>query len=78
MLLLFDWAMENLMRNSLDAMDGTGTIKAEIYRDEEYISIDLSDTGKGMSTSQFKQVFEPGYTTKKKRLCRLVPGQTHH
>lgn len=53
------------MRNSLDAMDGTGTIKAEIYRDEEYISIDLSDTGKGMSTSQFKQVFEPGYTTKK-------------
>ncbi|MBK6389081.1 MAG: HAMP domain-containing histidine kinase [Saprospiraceae bacterium] len=63
---LFDWVMENLMRNSLDAMDGTGTIKAEIYRDEEYISIDLSDTGKGMSTSQFKQVFEPGYTTKKR------------
>ncbi len=63
---LFDWVMENLMRNSLDAMDGTGTIKAEIYRDDDQICIDLSDTGKGMSSSQFKQVFEPGFTTKKR------------
>ncbi|MEP7267489.1 MAG: HAMP domain-containing sensor histidine kinase [Saprospiraceae bacterium] len=63
---LFDWVMENLMRNSLDAMDGTGTIKAEIYKDDNDICIDLSDTGKGMSSSQYKQVFEPGYTTKKR------------
>ena len=63
---LFDWVMENLMRNSLDAMDGTGTIRAEIYRDNDDICIDLSDTGKGMSSNQFKQVFEPGYTTKKR------------
>jgi signal transduction histidine kinase len=64
---LFDWVMENLMRNSLDAMDGTGTIRAEIYHEEDdYISIDLSDTGKGLLSHQFKQVFEPGYTTKKR------------
>lgn len=63
---LFDWVMENLMRNSLDAMDGTGTIKAEIYKEPDYLCIDLSDTGKGMSSNQFKQVFEPGYTTKKR------------
>jgi signal transduction histidine kinase len=63
---LFDWVMENLMRNSLDAMDGTGTIKAEIYRDDDQICIDLSDTGKGMPSGQFKQVFEPGFTTKKR------------
>jgi signal transduction histidine kinase len=63
---LFDWVMENLMRNSLDAMDGTGTIKAEIYRDDDQVCIDLSDTGKGMPSGQFKQVFEPGFTTKKR------------
>lgn len=63
---LFDWVMENLMRNSLDAMDGTGTIKAEIYKENEYLCIDLSDTGKGMAGNQYKQVFEPGYTTKKR------------
>ena len=57
--------MENLVRNSLDAMDGTGTIKAEIYHEDHYVCIDLSDTGKGLSANQFKQVFEPGYTTKK-------------
>ena len=63
---LFDWVMENLMRNSLDAMDGTGTIKAEIYKENDYLCIDLSDTGKGMAGNQYKQVFEPGYTTKKR------------
>ncbi len=63
---LFDWVMENLVRNSLDAMDGTGTIKAEIYHEDHYVCIDLSDTGKGLSANQFKQVFEPGYTTKKR------------
>ena len=63
---LFDWVMENLIRNSLDAMDGTGTIKAEIYRDDDQVCIDLSDTGKGMPSGQFKQVFEPGFTTKKR------------
>lgn len=63
---LFDWVMENLLRNSLDAMDGKGTIKADIYKDDDEICIDISDTGKGMSSNQFKQVFEPGYTTKKR------------
>jgi signal transduction histidine kinase len=47
-------------------MDGTGTIKAEIYRDDGQVCIDLSDTGKGMPSGQFKQVFEPGFTTKKR------------
>jgi signal transduction histidine kinase len=63
---LFDWVIENLLRNSLDAMDGKGTISAVINRDKNYVNIELSDTGKGIPQSKFKTVFEPGYTTKKR------------
>ncbi|MEM9928607.1 MAG: HAMP domain-containing sensor histidine kinase [Bacteroidota bacterium] len=63
---LFDWVVENLMRNALDAMEGKGEISAEVYEDPEYVYIDLSDTGKGMPASQYKRVFRPGFTTKKR------------
>jgi signal transduction histidine kinase len=63
---LFEWVVENLLRNALDAMDGTGEILAEVYEDQDYTYIDLSDTGKGIPTSKFKMVFEPGFTTKKR------------
>ncbi|MEO1515567.1 MAG: HAMP domain-containing sensor histidine kinase [Bacteroidota bacterium] len=63
---LFDWVIENLLRNALDAMDGKGSISAEVYQDNEFVYIDLSDTGKGIPSSKFKTVFQPGFTTKKR------------
>lgn len=61
---LFDWVIENLVRNALDAMDGVGTISAKVYDEDEEIIIDITDTGKGIAQAKFKTVFEPGYTTK--------------
>lgn len=63
---LFDWVIENLLRNALDAMEGQGQISVEVYDDQEFVYIDLSDTGKGIPDNKFKTVFEPGYTTKKR------------
>jgi signal transduction histidine kinase len=64
---LFDWVIENLLRNSLDAMEsGTGTIKAEVFEEKNMLCIEVSDTGKGIPTNKFKTVFQPGYTTKKR------------
>ena len=63
---LFDWVVENLLRNALDSMGGTGEIRAEIYQDNENVFLDISDTGKGIPASKFKTVFQPGYTTKKR------------
>jgi len=63
---LFDWVVENLMRNSLDSMDGKGKISSVIYEEDNYVCIDLSDTGKGIPAKNFKTVFKPGYSTKKR------------
>lgn len=62
---LFDWVVENLLRNALDAMeDGTGTISAHIYTEGKWACIDISDTGKGIPAGKFGMVFKPGYSTK--------------
>jgi len=62
---LFNWVIENIMRNALDALEeGTGTIAWEIHDKPEQVEIDISDTGKGIASSKLKTVFEPGYTTK--------------
>ena len=61
---LFDWVLENLIRNALDAMEGKGVIGAEVYEDPNYVFIDISDTGKGMSSKQAGNIFKPGFTTK--------------
>ena len=63
---LFDWVIENLIRNSLDAMGPVGKISASVKEENNYIVIDLSDTGKGIPTNKQKMVFEPGFTTKKR------------
>jgi len=63
---LFDWVVENLMRNSLDAMDGKGVISARVYDLGNQINIDISDTGKGIPSSKFGKVFKPGYSTKQR------------
>ncbi len=63
---LFDWVIENVLRNAIDSMDGKGAIKANVSQDKNYVYIDLSDTGKGIPSTNFKKVFEPGFTTKKR------------
>lgn len=63
---LFDWVIENLIRNALDAMNGKGTITAEVSVDDSFVYVNMSDTGKGIAPSRFKTVFSPGYTTKKR------------
>lgn len=64
---LFDWVVENLLRNAIDAMEkGQGKISAKIYEDEKYVNVDISDTGKGIPAGKFKSVFKPGYSTKKR------------
>ena len=63
---LFEWVVENLLRNSLDAMGGTGTISARVQKDGDFVEIDISDTGKGIPANKLKTVFQPGYTTKQR------------
>lgn len=63
---LFSWVIENLVKNALDAMKGKGNIALEISEKGKWIQITVSDTGKGIQKSQFKQIFKPGFTTKKR------------
>ncbi len=63
---LFDWVIENLLRNALDSMGGTGKISAKVTSEKEHVLINISDTGKGIPASKFKTVFQPGFTTKKR------------
>jgi signal transduction histidine kinase len=63
---LFSWVIENIFKNAVDAMNGAGTITVEIYHEIQNVYIDITDTGKGISPSSHKAVFQPGYTTKKR------------
>lgn len=63
---LFDWVIENLLKNALDAMEKKGNISIFITQKENKIIIDVTDTGKGIALQNFKKVFEPGFTTKKR------------
>ncbi len=63
---LFDWVIENLMKNALDSMEGQGSISAVIKNELTRIVIDISDTGKGISRKNLPMVFKPGFTTKKR------------
>ncbi len=63
---LFDWVIENLLKNALDAMDGVGEIKVDMQNDKRRIIIDVIDSGKGMPKSKFNTVFQPGYSTKRR------------
>ncbi len=63
---LFSWVLENLTKNALDAMEDHGKLMVEMTEDVEYVYIDVSDTGKGMQRSMFKQIFQPGFTSKKR------------
>ncbi|MEY2916848.1 MAG: hypothetical protein RIS73_562 [Bacteroidota bacterium] len=63
---LFDWVIENLLKNALDAMDGKGSIGIIIKNETSNIIIDVTDTGKGISKQNISNVFKPGFTTKKR------------
>ena len=63
---LFEWVVENLLRNALDAMDGKGNIVIDIYEENQKVCLDVSDTGKGIPPGKFKAVFDPGFSTKKR------------
>ena len=64
---LFDWVVENLLRNALDAMEGgEGKITAKVYEEPHWICTDVTDTGKGIPKNKFNTVFQPGFTTKKR------------
>lgn len=63
---LFDWVIENLLKNALDAMDGKGTITIQIKDEVSNILIDVTDTGKGIDKKNIIKVFKPGFSTKKR------------
>jgi len=63
---LFSWVIENICKNAIDAMEGNGIISLSIKEDNKNLLIDISDTGKGISTREQKSIFNPGYTSKKR------------
>jgi len=81
---LFDWVIENLIRNALDSMAGEGTIEVRVSDHQRQVWVDVRDTGKGMPRHQVKKVFRPGFTTKKRgwglglSLSRRIIEKYHH
>lgn len=63
---LFEWVMENLIKNAVDAMEGSGSITVTTGREKGMAFVEVTDTGKGISRKNFKTIFNPGYTTKKR------------
>ena len=80
---LFEWVIENLCKNAIDAMDGKGTITVTLQRMENNVVIDITDTGKGIEKNRLKAVFEPGFTTKQRgwgmglSLCKRIIENYH-
>ena len=80
---LFEWVIENICKNAVDAMDGKGEFKVTIIDIPEGVAIDLADTGKGIPKSKHKSVFKPGFTTKKRgwglglSLCKRIIEKYH-
>lgn len=80
---LFDWVIENLLKNALDAMEGKGRIMVDINEERNAVYIDIADTGKGISKQNISRVFKPGFTTKKRgwglglSLSRRIIQQYH-
>lgn len=81
---LYEWVIENLTKNAIDAMSGEGDLLIEIKEEEKIVKVLVSDTGKGIPKSSFQNVFQPGYTTKKRgwglglSLSRRIITDYHH
>ncbi len=64
---LFEWVIENIVKNAVDAMKGQGSISIDIVKEsEKFVFVDITDNGKGMDKGMFKKVFNPGFTTRKR------------
>ena len=81
---LFEWVVENLMKNALDAMQGHGELTVNVSSNDKLVIIDVTDTGKGIAKGNWKRIFEPGYTTKTRgwglglSLSRRIVEDYHH
>jgi nitrogen-specific signal transduction histidine kinase len=81
---LFEWVIENVSKNAIDAMEGNGTITILISDTDRHAMIDITDTGKGIPKSLFKKIFNPGFTTKQRgwgvglSLARRIIEEYHH
>lgn len=81
---LFDWVIENLIRNALDAMAGKGNIDIKVNNSPQQVVIDVCDNGKGIPRHQVKKIFNPGFTTKKRgwglglSLSKRIIEKYHH
>ena len=80
---LFDWVIENLLKNGLDAMEGKGSLQVSIKNETASVVVDVTDSGKGISKQNLSKVFKPGFTTKKRgwglglTLCKRIIEQYH-
>jgi two-component system, sporulation sensor kinase D len=63
---LFEWVIENLLKNATDAIEGAGRVILHAVDIEDSVIVDVEDTGKGIAKSRFRTIFKPGYTTKKR------------
>ena len=63
---LFEWVIENLCKNAVDAMEGAGKIVIQLIDDDHRVAIEVSDTGKGIRKKDINHVFTPGFTTKQR------------
>lgn len=81
---LFEWVIENLCKNAIDAMEGKGHIHLEAREEDALFVIEVSDTGKGIPKNKLRTVFKAGYTTKARgwglglALCKRIVEQYHH
>jgi len=80
---LFEWVIENLCNNAVDAMNGEGLITVFVSDQTQFVYIDITDTGKGLPKSMYKRIFQPGFTTKKRgwglglSLCKRIIENYH-
>ena len=63
---LFEWVIENICKNAVDAMGGNGKISIDIIEQKKHVVVDITDSGKGISKYKFNELFKPGYTSKKR------------
>ena len=80
---LFEWVVENLCKNAVDAMKGKGTISITVTDQTQFVYLDITDTGKGIAKKNYKRVFQPGFTTKERgwglglSLCKRIVENYH-